>query len=1733
MNQIKVVMSILAVAASLGVEVWLNEAPGEVVEGKICYKLEKDEGEGARRTEVDVEDNRAGKRKLTLKTKKAFLVCDKALIDLDVLETLQSRGFVETHDEESSSAASNSSGSGSGSGGGGGGGGGTGGGGGSGTGTGGGAGSGGGTSTESGTGTGTGEGTPGVQQQLQDMDELNGSLGGTATWTENSCQVDTTGCTLLPEGAPEQDLVIGDLTGATTQCFFADSSHSYVYHHINVVKGGTLIFKDMGGVVDFRISSLLVEQGGVVEAGTPSCPFGSNGGKLEIGLWGNDPTNPTNEWDKQGLTANTEGIVCKTNGGKCYPDGLDDGNHYCTVKDSDSPCMSTVSDVNGANAIFEKYGDLPFDNPNKLNQPGTFFGYKVLALAYGGTLRFFGKKGVKPAYFTNPPPTERQTSCTLPLDSEQTDPQKWADLTGYSWARLQGTMNATTQPTITVDRTVDWEGGDYLVVGTTDWHTSHSELKMIASGMMANGNTIPLSSKLQYPHHSELLTVADFNLTHPTTNPNLGWNLRASVGFLSRSIKVYSLGQKDNEIFKPAAECGYMGDPGPKPNTATIMTPPDCYFGGHVIVRQGFANFQVQGVEFQQLGQGGRMGHYPAHFHLAKSTDYTNAFVKDSSVWDSMSRFIVLHGTHDVTVARNVGYLSMGHGYYGEDGTEINNLLCHNLGISARASTKEFFEAQDPDAVCMTNPMKCPRSYRAIPPILDRANDSALSNPQEGEARPFGNGGDALMPVTFWFMNAYNEFIGNMAVGAYGYGSGFWLLGSGVSGASKRLSWAGFGPNSEKDKVTNTAEDYANFNRAGARQAPLKSFRGNSVTTATYGLQTTFEVPPTALADSLFTTILNPYPGTNDPDPASDPSPPPAFQRPIVTGNFLPMSFGKTFIPDPDHSGSNNMVSAVDQDDTDCGGLAAIKGPPDFINGIAPGVSLPGGQIRVSGFDNEKNNGLLTVEKAPSGVFCVTNALTTEPAGKTVTVAAQSLLSDVPNCAQGNTKGNEKFFAVNAAHCVATVIDRFTTSFNWPEVNFGSVWLRPQWYLFINSAVTDQLFGGLGFVSGGSWSQNPPGYFTLAQDSIFVGSSRGQKGSSDLFSSQLGPKFTQQECSSQKICRLDKDGSGFFMNNLNPKRMITIYDGPFFADGNLFLKTEAIKCSPGVPLSDPTSCRIYASTIEPAGEGKTVMEIPQAAIGWKQTNAFYYPPAFGFRNSAFDVPGTNPAPVSAGEVCPSGSTLVDTEPRFTCRHNAIDGTRDPARSKYTQGFPGADPNNTKLYAPLIDQFPNAITAIDFSTILNDEDGTFTGWTVCLDPPACTNVSTRTASVSRNPFFDAPSQENECLSVGVVTSPHEFLTTAAAQLFEYQPKDPTPGGLGIESQAWNFDNGTARKLPAVPIYRQLAMKSELDDGPANFFGCPGGTICGGDNNEQWTCSRGAHLVGGQSGQAPYLTANNGVYYVDTDKANQPVTCVNVPGLREISDFWLPGFEGGKSYVIYHLFARPTSKVTYQIYVGSDFNKDDPQQSYWVRLQPHINFAGLDSSVPDSGDSGKKILADGNSMAADRIEDVQLIAKLNNGVQGPVNGVLTVTIDNSHIEEEFLVSSRDENDKCLPRDVCEIAGDGNGCVLSKNLPKELSGLEDQIGTACESWVTELAGIKSLDAPVGVSFSDCPAKGCLGYAFKLPGTFAPKAYAAVINDDNSLVSCFDKSVWDREFMSIDTQCPAPAPDTTNFCS
>ena len=111
-------------------------------------------------------------------------------------------------------------------------------------------------------------------------------------------------------------------------------------------------------------------------------------------------------------------------------------------------------------------------------------------------------------------------------------------------------------------------------------------------------------------------------------------------------------------------------------------------YGAQAVFRQGFKQLQIQGVEFAQMGQGGMLGRYPVHFHIARRVP-ADTYVIDSSINESMTRWIVLHSTQGVTLARNVGYKSIGHGFFLEDGTETDNKLYANIGIFARAGVED------------------------------------------------------------------------------------------------------------------------------------------------------------------------------------------------------------------------------------------------------------------------------------------------------------------------------------------------------------------------------------------------------------------------------------------------------------------------------------------------------------------------------------------------------------------------------------------------------------------------------------------------------------------------------------------------------------------------------------------------------------------------------------------------------------------------------------------------------------------------------------------------------------------------------------------------------------------------------------------------------------------------------------------------------------------------------------
>lgn len=104
---------------------------------------------------------------------------------------------------------------------------------------------------------------------------------------------------------------------------------------------------------------------------------------------------------------------------------------------------------------------------------------------------------------------------------------------------------------------------------------------------------------------------------------------------------------------------------------------------GHTMYHRGSAG-SISYAEFRHLGKENTLGRYALHFHRVGDT-MRGSSVIGASIWDSGNRWLTIHGTNFLVVRDCVGYRSVGHGFFLEDGTEVNNVFDRNLAVQAFA----------------------------------------------------------------------------------------------------------------------------------------------------------------------------------------------------------------------------------------------------------------------------------------------------------------------------------------------------------------------------------------------------------------------------------------------------------------------------------------------------------------------------------------------------------------------------------------------------------------------------------------------------------------------------------------------------------------------------------------------------------------------------------------------------------------------------------------------------------------------------------------------------------------------------------------------------------------------------------------------------------------------------------------------------------------------------------------
>lgn len=264
-----------------------------------------------------------------------------------------------------------------------------------------------------------------------------------------------------------------------------------------------------------------------------------------------------------------------------------------------------------------------------------------------------------------------------------------------TWVKLDHTAAPGDDHVTLVSTVTDWKVGDRIIVtGTSRDNTGNNR---VTGSVMENPFTEEriVAQIEQIAATAETPAKTTLRLDQPLRKEHFAeGRFRAEVANLSRNVVVES------------------------------ATPEG--IRGHTMYH-AHSQGSISYAEFRHLGKRDTLGRYSLHFHLVGDT-MRGSSVIGASIWDSHNRWLTIHGTNHLVVRDCVGYKSIGHGYFLEDGTEINNVLDGNLAVMALAG-----------------------------------------KPQQRQVIPFDNNDGA----GFWWANCRNAFINNVAAECDEYGYRF------------------------------------------------------------------------------------------------------------------------------------------------------------------------------------------------------------------------------------------------------------------------------------------------------------------------------------------------------------------------------------------------------------------------------------------------------------------------------------------------------------------------------------------------------------------------------------------------------------------------------------------------------------------------------------------------------------------------------------------------------------------------------------------------------------------------------------------------------------------------------------------------------------------------------------------------------------------------------------------------
>jgi hypothetical protein len=213
-----------------------------------------------------------------------------------------------------------------------------------------------------------------------------------------------------------------------------------------------------------------------------------------------------------------------------------------------------------------------------------------------------------------------------------------------TWVKLGATATTGDKVVTLLEPVSGWRVGDRVLL------TATARDRGLRNAVRANADTPALDEPLTEERTIRAIGGTTLTLDRPLTHSHLGTApFRGEVANLSRNVVVESIDPQGVR--------------------------------GHTMYHRGSAG-SISYSEFRHLGKKGVLGRYPIHFHLVGDT-MRGSSVLGASVWDSHNHWLTVHGTDYLVVRDCVGYKSVGHGFYLEDGTETYTVFDRNLAVRA------------------------------------------------------------------------------------------------------------------------------------------------------------------------------------------------------------------------------------------------------------------------------------------------------------------------------------------------------------------------------------------------------------------------------------------------------------------------------------------------------------------------------------------------------------------------------------------------------------------------------------------------------------------------------------------------------------------------------------------------------------------------------------------------------------------------------------------------------------------------------------------------------------------------------------------------------------------------------------------------------------------------------------------------------------------------------------------